>query len=127
MADAQSLAEHRAWLPAIEIIGVILLLVPRVRMAGMVVLLAVYGFAAIHAIHMGHVPLDLLLFAGTAVFIAQLPAFPSPGDGSTRGSGISQLCRRHAAPGFLEALAQLARADCARDARGPIRNSGSAP
>jgi hypothetical protein len=88
MADAQSLADHRAWLPAIEIIGVILLLVPRVRMAGMVVLLAVYGFAAIHAIHMGHVPLDLLLFAGTAVFIAQLPAFPSPGDGSTRGSGI---------------------------------------
>jgi len=88
MADAQSLADHRAWLPAVEIIGVILLLVPRARMAGMVALLAVYGFAAIHAIHTGHVPLNLLLYAGTAVFIARLPAFPSPGEGSTRGGGI---------------------------------------
>ncbi len=88
MADARSLADHRAWLPAIEIIGVILLLVPRARMAGIVVLLAVYGFAAVHAIHKGYVPLDLLLYAGTAVFIAQLPAFPSPGDGSARGGGI---------------------------------------
>jgi hypothetical protein len=88
MADAESLADHRAWLPAIEIIGVILLLVQRTRMAGMVVLLAVYGFAAIHAIHTGHVPIDLLLYAGTAVFIARLPAFPTAGDGSSRGSGI---------------------------------------
>jgi hypothetical protein len=79
MVDAQSLSDHRAWLPALEIIGAILLIMRRTTIAGVVILLAVYAFAAIHDLHSGHIPLHLVLFAGTAVLIAQLRSRPSPG------------------------------------------------
>jgi hypothetical protein len=74
MPHAKRLSDHQAWLPAIEIIGVVLLIVGRTRLAGLVILLAVYAFAAVHTVHSGHVPLDLILYAGTAVFIAQFRA-----------------------------------------------------
>jgi hypothetical protein len=77
MTTAKSINDHRAWLPVIEIVGVVLLVVRRTAIAGLVVLLAVYGFAAIHSLHSGHIPLDLVLYAGTAVFIAQLRALPA--------------------------------------------------
>jgi hypothetical protein len=32
----------------------------------------VYAVVAIHTVRLGHVPLDMILFAGTAVFVAQL-------------------------------------------------------
>lgn len=79
MTNAKSISDHRAWLPVIEIIGVVLLLVRRTATAGLVILLVVYGFATIHALHSGHIPLDLVLYAGTAVFIAQLRALPATG------------------------------------------------
>lgn len=77
MTHAPRLSDHRAWLPAIEIIGAALLIVGRTRLAGLVILLAVYAVVAVHSVHTGGVPLDLILFAGTAVFVAQLRA---PGD-----------------------------------------------
>ncbi len=81
MTTAGSLSDHRAWLPAIEIIGVVLLLVRRTAIAGVAILLVVYAVVAVHALHSGHIRLDLLLFAGTAVFIAQLRVLPPPGGG----------------------------------------------
>jgi hypothetical protein len=81
ITTAQSLSDHRAWLPAIEIIGAVLLLVRRTAIAGMAVLLVVYAVVAIHDLHSGHIRLDLVLYAGTAVFIAQLRALPAPGGG----------------------------------------------
>lgn len=79
MPHARSLSDHQAWLPAIEIIGAVLLIVGRTRLAGLVILLAVYTFAAVHTVHSGHVPLDLILYAGTAVFIAQSRAAAGSG------------------------------------------------
>ncbi|GEM_PF-5352438 len=81
MMTARSLSDHRAWLPVIEIIGVVLLLVRRAAIAGMVILLVVYAVVAIHALRSGDIRLDLVLYAGTAVFIAQLRARPAPGGG----------------------------------------------
>jgi hypothetical protein len=72
MAHAPRLSDHRAWLPAIEILGAVLLIVGRTRLVGLVILLIVYAVVAVHNVHSGQVPLDLILFAGTAVFVAQL-------------------------------------------------------
>ena len=47
----------------------------------MVILLVVYAVVAIHALRSGDIRLDLVLYAGTAVFIAQLRARPAPGGG----------------------------------------------
>ena len=88
MTTARSMSDHRAWLPVLEIIGVVLLLVRRTAIAGVVLLLVVYGFAAVHSLHSGHIPLDLVLYAGTAVFIAQLRALPA-GAGRGRGRGAA--------------------------------------
>lgn len=82
ITTARSVSDHRAWLPVIEIIGVVLLLVRRTAIAGMAILLVVYTIVAIHDLHSGHIRLDLLLYAGTAVFIAQLRAVRAPEGGA---------------------------------------------
>jgi hypothetical protein len=81
MTTATSLRDHQAWLPAIEIMGVVLLVGRRTAIAGVAILLLVYAVVAVHSLHSGHVRLDLVLYAGTAVFIAQLRARPAPGSG----------------------------------------------
>ncbi len=71
MHGAVSLRDHHAWLPALEILGAVLLLGRRVQRAGLVILLAVYLIAAVVTLHMGHLPLYLVLYAGTAIFLVR--------------------------------------------------------
>lgn len=71
MREAVSLRDHHAWLPAFEILGALLLLGRRVQRVGLVILLAVYLLAAVLTLHMGHLPVYLLLYAGTAIFLVR--------------------------------------------------------
>lgn len=63
--------DHHTWLPALEIVGALLLLSVTLQRAGLVILLCVYALAAIITIHSGHLPIYLLLYAGTALFLVQ--------------------------------------------------------
>jgi hypothetical protein len=74
MRDAASLRDHHAWLAALEIVSVALLLLRRTRYVGLVLLLAVFGIAALLTAHAGRSPLALVLFAGSAVLVTQLGA-----------------------------------------------------
>jgi hypothetical protein len=71
MHGAVSLRDHRAWLPAFEILGALLLLGRRLQRAGLAILLAVYLIAGVLTLHMGHLPVYLLLYAGAAIFLVR--------------------------------------------------------
>jgi hypothetical protein len=71
MHGATGLRDHRVWLPALEILGALLLLGRRVQRVGLAILLAVYLIAAAITLHMGHLPIYLLLYAGTAIFLVR--------------------------------------------------------
>lgn len=71
------LRSHHAWVAALEIIGALLLIVRRSRIVGLVILLLVFTLAGVITVRSGHIPLYLMLYAGTAVLVAQLAAAPS--------------------------------------------------
>lgn len=71
MAGAASFADHHAWLAALEIVAAALLLPRRTRLAGLVVLLLVYAVAAVVTLHLGRLPIYLLLYAASAVLVAR--------------------------------------------------------
>jgi hypothetical protein len=70
MRSARALTDHRFWLAAIEIITALLLLVRRAQRFALVGLLAVYAVVAIHAVVTGKDPTPLILFAASAVVVA---------------------------------------------------------
>jgi len=82
MLSAHGLRDHHAWLPALEIVGALLLIVRRFRIVGLVILLLVFAIAGVITVHAERVPLYLILYAGTAVYLAQRAAVPSRGDGA---------------------------------------------
>lgn len=85
--------DHHAWLAALEIVGALLLLVLQTRRAGLVLLLFVYGVATALTVQNGQVPFHLVLYAGTAIFLAQFRSNPPPfrdSDGRYRSQGAAQ-------------------------------------
>jgi low temperature requirement protein LtrA len=58
-----------AVLGAVEIAGALLFMVRRTQLAGVIVLLLVFGAAAVMAVQLGQVPLGYFYYAATAAFI----------------------------------------------------------
>lgn len=90
LREARGPHDHHAWLAGVEIVGALLLLMPRSRRTGLVLLLLVYGVATALTVRSGQVPFHLVLYAGTAIFLAQFrsidPHFRAPAaSSSTRG------------------------------------------
>ncbi len=69
---ARGISDHHFWLAAIEILAVLGLLWPPVRRASLVLLLLVYLCAAVITLHLGHLPIYLVLYAASAVCVVQL-------------------------------------------------------
>ena len=71
LTGARGIADHHFWLAAVEIVAALLLLARRTQIVGMVLLLAVYAVATIITLHVGHLPLYLVIYAGAAIAIVQ--------------------------------------------------------
>jgi hypothetical protein len=71
MASATGFHDHHFWLAGLEIVGALALLMPALQGVGLGILLLVYAIAAVITIHAGHLPIYLILYAGTAVFLVQ--------------------------------------------------------
>jgi hypothetical protein len=72
MLSMHGIADHHGWLAALETIGAVMLIMPRVRKIGLVILLLVFVGATVIILRAGHLPIYLVLYAGTALFIYQL-------------------------------------------------------
>lgn len=68
--QARGVHDHHAWLGGVEAMGAALLVPRRTRTFGLAVLLAVYAIAIVLTVHAGGNPIHLVLYAGTAIFVA---------------------------------------------------------
>lgn len=64
--------DHARLLGTTEIVGALLSAAARTQLAGTMILLAVYFLAAIVHVHAGEVPLQIALYAATAVLSLRL-------------------------------------------------------
>lgn len=71
MVQTHGLTDHHTWLAGLEIVGALLLLGRQLQRIGLALLLIVYAIAAALIVHQGHLPLFLVLYAGTAIFLVQ--------------------------------------------------------
>ena len=85
MVAARGVSDHHFWLPVIEIVGALLLLLSRTQRAGLAILLVVYAVAGVVTIHSGHLPVYLLLYAGSAALLVQLERERSSADRGVSG------------------------------------------
>ena len=69
IAGAHGVHDHHAWLAAIEMVAALMLLPARTRAVGLSILLVVYATAMLLTIHAGGMPIHLVLYAGTAIFL----------------------------------------------------------
>lgn len=68
--QARGVHDHHAWLGSVELAGAVLLIPRRARTFGLAVLLAVHAIAIVLTVHAGRIPIHLVLYAGTAIFVA---------------------------------------------------------
>jgi hypothetical protein len=71
LVHAHGARDHHAWLAVVECVGAVLLVPRRTRRTGLVVLLAVFTVAIVLTLHARALPMHLVLYAGTTIFVAQ--------------------------------------------------------